>query len=67
MHRYQVPKMSCGHCVGTIEKAIKALDENAEISIDLAVSEVRVQSGTDERAIGEAIRAAGYENTPVAA
>ena len=63
MHRYEVPRMSCGHCAGAIEKAVKALDAGAEIRIDLPAREVRVVSDRERQAIGDAIRSAGYENT----
>lgn len=54
--------MSCGHCVSAIEKAVKALDSQAEVSADVATGEVTVKSETEFAAISDAIREAGYEN-----
>lgn len=62
MYRYEVRTMSCGHCAGTIEAAVKRLDAEAEVTIDIPAREVRVRSARDRGAIGEAIRSAGYEN-----
>ena len=66
MQRYKVPEMSCGHCVSTIETAVKELDPQAVISADLAGHQVTVQTKVDASQIGDAIRSAGYQNEPVA-
>ncbi len=62
MQRYKVLDMTCGHCASVIEKAVKSVDAQAQVSVDLAQGEVTVQSGADEARIAEAIRTAGYEN-----
>lgn len=41
--RFQVENMSCGHCVITITRALKALDPAAEIAVDLAGGTVTVK------------------------
>ncbi len=61
MTRLNVPDMSCGHCTAAIEKAIKAIDPTAQISCDLGTQMVDVESFLNERALGDAIRIAGYE------
>jgi len=33
--KFHVPDMSCGHCVATIEKALKAKDPTATLRTDL--------------------------------
>lgn len=43
MHVYRVENMTCGHCVRTIEKAIHARQESAEVDADLASGTVRVR------------------------
>lgn len=64
MLTFQVKDMTCGHCVATITKAVHAVDAGAQVETDLAMHEVRVESGMAGAVIAAAIRAAGY--TPVA-
>jgi copper chaperone len=67
MFRYSVPDMTCGHCAQTIEKAVKSVDPQAEIAVDLATKEVTVRSEADEARVARSIRDAGYEPRPVGA
>ena len=58
-----VNDMSCGHCVGTVTKALTEALPGTQVKIDLATHKVEF---TGDRAKGEeAIREAGY--TPEAA
>ena len=58
--------MTCGHCVSTITKALKAADKEAKVHIDLATHRVQVEpASADADELAEAIKGAGY--TPVAA
>ncbi|KKC41406.1 heavy metal transporter [Devosia epidermidihirudinis] len=60
---FTVNDMTCGHCVGTVRKALEEALPGAEISVDLASHKV---SFTGDRSVGEeAIKEAGY--TPEAA
>ena len=55
---FTVNDMTCGHCVGTVRKALEDALPGAEISVDLNTHKV---SFTGDRAKGEeAIREAGY-------
>jgi copper chaperone len=65
MQRYRAPEMSCGHCVSTIETAVKQVDPQAVISADLATHQVTVQTRVDADRIAAAIRSAGYQNEPI--
>lgn len=57
---FDVPDMSCGHCVQSITKAVKAAAPGADVQIDLASHRV-VVSGTEARtAVQAAITDAGY-------
>ena len=40
MYRFNVPDMTCQHCVMTITKTVKAQDPKAEVDIDLRGSRV---------------------------
>ncbi|WP_240232809.1 heavy-metal-associated domain-containing protein [Devosia lacusdianchii] len=60
---FTVNDMTCGHCAGTVRRALQEALPDAEISVDVATHKV---SFTGDRAKGEeAIREAGY--TPEAA
>jgi copper chaperone len=65
MISFQVDDMTCGHCVSSITKAVKALDSSAEVQINLAAHRVEIEPSTANAVeLGEAIKEAGY--TPVA-
>jgi copper chaperone len=66
MLKLKVPEMNCGHCVGTIEKAVKSVDPTARVVADLGASTVAVETGANENAIREALRSAGYDNERLA-
>lgn len=67
MQTFKVPDMSCGHCVQTITKALKSVDPNADVSVDLPRKEVSVASGADLDRFIVALKAAGYESQVLAA
>jgi len=53
-----VNDMTCGHCVGTVTKALTEALPGTQVTIDLATHKVEF---TGDRATGEeAIREAGY-------
>lgn len=58
---FQVPDMTCGHCVKTITGAVTAAAPGATVAVDLPAHRVTV-SGTDQAdKVEAAIREAGYE------
>lgn len=62
--QYQVPDMSCDHCVQAITRAVTQALPGAAVQADLPNHRVTV-TGTDDKPIVEgAIRAAGYTPTP---
>ncbi|OGA99967.1 MAG: heavy metal transporter [Burkholderiales bacterium RIFCSPHIGHO2_12_FULL_69_20] len=64
MIAFEVNDMTCGHCVSTITKALKAADKDAKVQIDLATQRVQVEPvSADVEQLAEAIKDAGY--TPV--
>jgi copper chaperone len=63
MYELQVENMSCGHCVAAVTKAVKAVDGNAQVDVDLAAKGVKVQSGAPLDAVKAAIAEAGYPVT----
>lgn len=64
MISFQVNDMTCGHCVSTITKAVKAEDATANLRFDLAAHRVDIEPGkADAAELSQAIKEAGY--TPV--
>lgn len=67
MIAFEVNDMTCGHCVSTVTKALKAVDHAAKVQIDLATHRVLVEpNSADADELAEAIKDAGYSPTPVA-
>ena len=65
MITFQVDDMTCGHCVSTITKAVKAIDGGAKLQFDLATHRVVIEPAESAAAeLSDAIKEAGY--TPVA-
>jgi copper chaperone len=65
MIAFEVHDMTCGHCVSTITKAVKALDQDAEVRVDLATHRVEVDPArADAAQLAAAIEDAGYSPVP---
>ncbi len=61
---FNVNDMTCGHCVGAVTKALKAVDPAATVSVNLETKRVQIDStGSDAQELKAAIAEAGY--TPV--
>ena len=58
---FQVQGMSCGHCASAVTQAVKSVDPQAEVKVDLASGKVDVQSQQDHAAIARAIEEEGYK------
>lgn len=68
MQAFRVDDMTCGHCVSTITKALKAADKDVKITVDLAqrlVMVAQTKAGANE--LRDAIAQAGYTPIPVEA
>lgn len=57
---FTIPAMSCGHCVGAITNALKAVDPQAQVTIDLPTKHVSVQTTQSQSAVTAALAEAGY-------
>jgi len=60
MYQFNVPDMTCSHCVGTITKALQDADPEAKVDIALGEHRVVVQSRYAQERIADVIREAGY-------
>ncbi len=61
MQTFQVKGMTCAHCERAVTQAIRALDADARVRVDLARGLVEVDAALEAEAIREAIREEGYE------
>ncbi len=56
----KVPSMVCEGCVETVTKAIKTVDTDAGVNVDLETKTVFVESQVSEESIKQAIVATGH-------
>ena len=61
--KFHVPDMSCGHCVATIEKPLKAEDPTATLRIDLKARTAEINTTVSSDALAQLLTAAGYPST----
>ena len=65
MISFRVNDMTCGHCVSTITKALKAADRDAQVQVDLAAHLVQIDSSSvDADEFAGVIKEAGYTPVP---
>lgn len=62
MLKLHVPKMTCGHCASTVTTAIKTVDADANVDIDLAQQQLTIESSADAAALAAVLEEAGYPN-----
>ena len=62
--QFNVPDMTCGHCVSTITKAVQQAVPGASVATDLAAHRVTVDGASDAEVVRRAIVEAGYEAQP---
>lgn len=60
MYEIKVSGMTCGGCVNSVTKALKNLDLEAEVNVDLKEQLVRIKSTKSQAEILETIEDAGY-------
>lgn len=63
-HTFSVTGMTCGHCERAVTQAVKQIDPQAEISIDLATGRVEVGSIQPRDVLAAAIAGEGYGVAP---
>lgn len=55
-----IPKIRCGGCVASVEKAIHAVDASAQVVADIEARRIEVTTQADRQALVTALDAAGY-------
>jgi copper chaperone len=66
MTRFAIPDMVCQGCVGSVTRAVQALDPAARVSADLAAHTVEISSTAAAEALATAITEAGFTVQPAA-
>lgn len=68
MVTFEVNDMTCGHCASTITRAVRSVDQQAKVQVDLAAHRVQIEpTAADPQQLGDAIAQAGYTPVPVQA
>ena len=65
MLTFKVQDMTCNHCASAITRAVKEVDADAKVDVQVAEKRVNIDSSVAAAEFEEAIKEAGY--TPVAA
>jgi copper chaperone len=58
--KYQIQNMTCGGCARHVTEAIKGVDPEAAVTVNLAQRTAEVQSTAVETSISQALEEAGY-------
>lgn len=61
MHEVKVSGLTCGGCVKSLSNALKAIDPNLEVDIDLSTQIVRINGQNSKEEITLAIEEAGFK------
>ena len=57
---FEVPAMSCGHCVQTITRTVQRVDPAAQVQVDLPTHRVRIVSTLAAAPFRAALADEGY-------
>ncbi len=60
MLEFDIRSMSCGHCVGAVTQAVREIDPDARVDVDLPTHKVRVQTDQPRDKLVAALTEAGY-------
>ncbi len=59
-----LPSMTCGHCVQAVTAAVRGVDPDARVDIDLAQRRVTIESVQPREAFVAALAEEGYAPAP---
>jgi copper chaperone len=62
MKHFDIPNMTCGHCVKTVTQAAQSVDVAAKVQADLATRSIGVTSSASAASLSAAIAAASHAN-----
>ncbi|GER10650.1 heavy-metal-associated domain-containing protein [Variovorax boronicumulans] len=66
MQAFEIQSMTCGSCAGRITRAIKDLDPQARLEVDVKQRTVRIDTTEDRPSLVAALTEAGYPPSPSA-
>lgn len=61
MLSFQIPNMTCGHCVRAVTEAVQAIDPTATVQADLPTHQVSVDTTAAREAVVTELTKAGYQ------
>lgn len=61
MLSFQIPNMTCGHCVRAVTEAVQAIDPAATVQADLPTHQVSVDTTAAREAVVAELAKAGYQ------
>lgn len=61
MLTFQIPNMTCGHCVRAVTQAVQVADPTATVQADLATHQVQVDTTASREAVAAQLAQAGYQ------
>ncbi|MGY2051801.1 heavy-metal-associated domain-containing protein [Methylobacterium sp. JK268] len=67
MLRFHVSNMSCGGCAKGVTRAVRGLDGDARVDVDLPSREITIRGAVDAPGVVAALKRAGYEARALAA
>lgn len=62
---FQISGMSCGACVGRVERAVRDVQGVEAVAVDLGEKRAAVRGTASVQAIVDAVADAGYEARPI--
>jgi copper chaperone len=60
MLRFTVEGMNCNHCLQSVTKAVKSVDPQADVRVDLKARTLEVDTNASATAVQKAVEHAGY-------
>jgi copper chaperone len=60
MLEFTIRSISCGHCVGAVTEAVRSVDPQAQVEVDLASQHVRIETTAGRDAVAGVLTQAGY-------
>lgn len=60
MIEFNLPDMTCGHCVRTVTETVRRVDAAAKLDIDLPSQRVRIESAQPAERFTAALAEEGY-------
>ncbi|MDP1901758.1 MAG: heavy-metal-associated domain-containing protein [Rubrivivax sp.] len=63
MLTFEIPNMTCGHCVRAVTEAVQAADPAARVECDLPSHRVQVDTTAAREAVVAQLMEAGYAPT----